>query len=259
MVADTNNNAAAAHMPPLQNADGVARVGAGLPVLDTGMDCFWRIRDANAPIVGRWIKNRGSIAFLIFALLYALAFSIAEPLFPQLYQAWLDLCMPMVEYVGGLSPRAERIAGNLIAGGYPERVDDAMHAIAMTRILLMPAVVCWLAMIFFAVAMSAKTPIVVSCTRRAHINTWFIILILVALSIAMGIYTVNDWEFHTGENFAPIKPLQEFSGYRGNFAIFGDILQGVLSSVFFAGGISLFLMVKFTVRFNIVTQQSEGK
>ncbi|MGI9251758.1 MAG: hypothetical protein ACR2PR_11270, partial [Pseudohongiellaceae bacterium] len=186
-------------------------------------------------------------------------YTIASGALPQLYQAWLDFCMPLAEYVGGLTPRAGRITGQLIENGYPERADDALHGIAMAKILMVPVFICMLAGWFSA---AHPSPVFVSCTRWTHIKIWLRIFIGLAMAFALAMLFVWLMAIKGGERigdeFRNAGFLAKQSQYhRGNFAMMAD-LWGlfVISMILSMGAMGLAGMRPFL--FTIVTQKPEG-
>ena len=186
------------------------------------------------------------VSFL-FALTYAAAFSVAEWQFPQLYRAWLDLFMPVAEYVREFTPRADRVVEDLSAGGYPERADFAFHFIAVARVFLVPVAICF---VISFLATFGTPPLSVSCTRRTHIGLWLMVLV----GIAMGAGGVVYWEFYSDESFGSYSRHDRFQDYhRGNFAVIGEIAWAFGIPMFLIMGARLFVLLCIT-RFNIITQ-----
>ncbi|MGI9338593.1 MAG: hypothetical protein ACR2P4_08805 [Gammaproteobacteria bacterium] len=238
-----------------QNSGGTAQAGGDAPVFVKNLGDYFNHLGSHSPDADFNLLAKSG-CFVGFALLYALAFLVAGwvgLLFPQTYQAWLDFCLPLTEYVGGLTPRAGRIAGELIAGGYPERADDALHGIAMTRVLLFPAVVLLLLLMFDVLV---KTPrVAVSCTRRTHMLIW---LVVFPLCLA-GVFLAYLTEVAFGEDFGPTSPFVSLANYHsGNFAMVTEVLLWSLICVLTMGCVLMFWKLCRT-RFNIVKQPPEYK
>ena len=260
-----------------QTPVGAAQEGDNAPVFEPVFVGSVReyIRSNRAIIkanVHQWRRVRqsvhrcgGSLCFG-FAVLYALIFAIAGVLFPKLYQAWLDFCMPLAEYVGGLTPRADRIMGQLTENGYPERADDALHGIAIARVLMVPVFICVVAGTCFA-----KYPLVhFVCTSqtRTKIRLYVYLVVFVAIiainSLLPGFF-VYTWEFVMDEGFdghgsgymSGIKDL--LHGYhRGNLAMMLELLvMGLI--LFFVASVAMGFTALTHIRFTIVKQPPENK
>lgn len=182
-------------------------------------------------------------------MLYAIFFVIAEKWYPQFYRSWLDFCLPLAEYVGGLTPRAERITEKLITGGYAHRADDALHGVAIARVMLTPAIVCLIAAVI--PALKNTPPAVVKCTRRGRKEMWYAIIACCCF-IAM----IPFHEFVFGEDFYATRYASS-NYYWGNYAMIHEVSGTYLMLGATAVGILIFLTLRVT-QFNIV-EQPENK
>ncbi|MGI9337548.1 MAG: hypothetical protein ACR2P4_03450 [Gammaproteobacteria bacterium] len=210
-----------------QNAGGGARAGDDAPVFVRNgkefMRLYRRVRSpANAVGLFPFAASRAWWLFFGFAVLYALAFAVAGSLFPQSYQAWLDFCMPLAEYVGGLIPRAGNLTENLIAGGYPERADDALHAIAITNILMVPVFICML-VAYSSIVRRPRPPFVyVSCTRWTQIKIWLHVFFIVGMFWTAAAFFYNAYAAGDDKIGATDDPSIYGSAiryHRGNMAM----------------------------------------
>ena len=149
--------------------------------------------------------------------LYLLAFAAAESWFPGLYRAWADLVLPLAEFAGSLTPRTVRITEQLISNGYPERAEFAMHAIAMSRAIVLPFVLSVLVAVFVAVARTQRTPFVAVCTRKTRMHY---LLLSFGIPVVMFLFMLTS-ELAMGEDFGDTSYWWNMDDYhRGNYAIF---------------------------------------
>ncbi|MGI9338875.1 MAG: hypothetical protein ACR2P4_10255 [Gammaproteobacteria bacterium] len=250
-----------------QNAGGAARAGDA-PVFSSSADapmfvsgCMEYFRNAMRPVnfgFASRIKHRRWLLCFTFALFYMLAFSIAEGLFPHFYRTWLDLCMPLAEYVGGLTPRAGLVTERLVAGGYPERADDALHGIAIARVLMIPVFVCMLAGSFFATHPSS---VFVSCTRWTHIKIWLRLFLGIAGALALTWFFCTKVELVAGTKIGDnsVEFLDKHVKYhRGNFYMWLDLLFMFVVSAMLVFATSPFAMMR-RIHFAIVKQPPGDK
>lgn len=238
---NSNNHPFSANRKP---AGGAAQGGDAAPVFVANCrEFFVHLASLNPHAFRGMVDFRFFLMLLCPALVYALLFSLFGLSSSRFYQAWLDFCLPLTEFVGSLTPRAGRIAEELIAEGYPQRVDDAAHAIAMSRVMMFPFYVYWLTAI--VAAYTDTPPSVVSCTRQMRMQIWFKAfgpLILSMLAFAAVEYVLGE----------DAKPDGWVVGqyHSGNSAIFLDIGFVWLILNFFILGIVHLLMMR-AVRFNI--------
>lgn len=262
----TKNNAAAAKASPPQSADIDAQAGGAVQTGDDApmfMSSRWEylqhMRLGHSGIFAGCLKHKAHLLCLGLAVLYALVFIVAERLFPQSYQAWLDFCLPLTEYVGRLTPHADDIARQLTENGYAERVDDALHGIAMSKVLAVAVLVGMLAG-FFSVA---DLPLVyVSCTRGTHTKILLISFLGGALFVGLAMLTVYGLEFYATENFgdaAKGRGVRIDDYHRGNFGMLAHLLMLWLCSVVVFVVIPAFFWGIFRTRFTIVQQPPGGK
>ncbi len=249
-----------------QNAGGAAQEGADAPVFMSNSKKFMEYFLRTRPGAGHghedvfvFLTNPVWWLCLGFALLYGLVFAIAGSLFPQSYQAWLDFCMPLAEYVGGLTPRAAKVSGELIAGGYPERVDDALHGIAMAKVLIIPVFICTLAGCFSAV----RPPFVyVSCTRWTQIKVWLRLLVFgLGMSFTMAACFYYFAHLNAGEEIGDNTVIFAafLKYYRGNIGMMVlEVPVVFIISMFIAMGPLGAARLRL-VRFTIVKQPPGDK
>lgn len=244
---------------PLPNMNSGARADA--PVFVSDALEFGKLETAVYPGGDKDIDPKcvpRAFLFLGFASAYAFIFAIAESVSPQFYRAWLDFCMPLVEYVSGLSPRAGEMTEYLIAEGYPERVDDVRHCIAMSRVLAV-AMFVFMAIANVWVIASYLSPVFVSCTRGTRRQIMLFRFIGVTINIALSLIPVLGLEFFLGELKPSIVSSSEDWKYsNSNIAMLLEVLILFLSSFFLAFGAQRFAII-CRFRYNITTQQPGDK
>lgn len=153
--------------------------------------------------------------------LYLIAFAAAESWFPGLYRAWAGLVLPLAEFAGSLTPRTGRITEQLISNGYSERAKFAMHAIAMSRAIVLPFVLSALVAVFVAVARTQRTPFVAACTRKTRMHY---LLLCFGLPVVMFLCMLPS-ELDMGEDFHEHPHWWNMDDYhRGNFAVLYEMI-----------------------------------
>lgn len=220
------------------------KAGGGASVFVKSMGKFFNIRSAHIPASDRWLKYGG--VFGVIALLYALLFSLGGWLLPQTIGKWITLCVPLAEFVGGITPRAARISMQLGQNDFAGRIDAAVHGIAMARVLLLPGLVCMVAAVVVAVK---APPVTVFCTPQTRKNIW--LMPMAACIIAAALFYV--WELHAEETFggAPVLWFDDY--HRGNFAMISEVVITFILPAAIAKAAS-FLLSLHSVRFNLLQQ-----
>ena len=182
--------------------------------------------------------------------LYLFAFAAAEAWLPGLYRAWVELFLPLTEYVGSLTPRAGEKAEWLIANGYPERAEFAKHAIAMSRVLVLPSVVGALVAFFASIAKTQKTRLVVACTRKTR--TLVFLVGFCGLVIFPMLALSSEWfvdEFGVGRGYFL------FIYHRFNTAVAGDMIFACFAVLFL--WVLSAMVVTVRTHFHIVEKEPE--
>ena len=204
------------------------------------------------PIAGNRITKRCVRLFSWVMALYMVAFAAAESWLPGLYRAWVNLFLPLAEFVGSLTPRAGRITGDLISHGYPERAEFALHAIAMSRVLVLPVFVSVLAAPLFYVIRAPKTHLVVACTRATPTRIFLFAIGGSVITLCI-IFAAEFW----GEDFQPSSHFFAMGNYhRSNVALAVDMGVAAVYGFLLPNILICFIMA-CKARFHIVEKAPE--
>ena len=243
-----------------QSTNGAAQADDNAPVFVSSVkDLIEHTRPMQEGFFRRF-NQYGLFACASLAILYALALTFAEGQFPQFYRAWLDFFMPLAQFIGDLTPRADRITGQLVENGYPERVDIASHGIAMAKIFAVMVLVYILVATFFA---AHRSPVFISCTSGTRIKMRLRLLcsrVVIVMLMVSCVYLVEFYDSEKfGDDFEELGAIAKSGQYHhSNLAMLKDwiaFMAGLL--VFMIGTWSVAIMS--CVRLTIVKQPPENK